>query len=223
MKKCFGWGVTVLSILLLIGILSNGHALDCTGSAGPECAGDVDAWLAAHPTISHAMIWEDPVAGPLNYPAWPSSRRKALITAFQTAWNGGSYGLTDPPANMLNLGDNDPAQTVLAAGDAWSLYISYVAHSLALEMGHRVSWSLLDYSNQDLAIFLDSREMFSWNASYQGYMISNYGAVPAPPDFTYSFLVNTAIIAPNRLTTITGLLDWSRNHLSTTMLAIPQL
>jgi hypothetical protein len=60
----------------------------------------------------------------------------------------------------------------------------------------------------------DSRATFNWNAAEGGYEITfNHGAVvPCAPNIGYSLLYNN-LLAPSRVGTIVGVLDWSRTNL----------
>ena len=173
---------------------------------------DVDAWLTAHPAIRNAIIWEAP-CGTQAYPGWNAPMKAALANAFKMAWNFASVMTVDPVPNLKTLADTDTVVQILLQSDAWSMFLAYVAQSLAVEIGNRVGWSIAGYSSTGLAQLFDSRETFRWNAGQLGYEITfNHGvALPCAPNMGYSLLYS--MIGGNRFSTIAGLLDWCRSNL----------
>ncbi len=175
---------------------------------------NVDEWLSDHSTVRNALIWETS-SGIQRYTDWSSNRKNQLQHAVELALTDRSVVLTDPPPNAANPADDASATTVLAVEHAWPLFMTYVARSLAVEIGRLVPWSILGYSSEELALLLDSREMFQWSSSYGGYQIDgNLGCViPAPPEYTSSFLIGNGLIAHNRIDTIGNVLDWCRQNM----------
>src|SRR6185436_13253827 len=179
--------------------------------------GDLNAWLTANPNVANAIVWEDP-AGAVSQPQWYADRKQKLLNRFTSAWNTTFLLLEDPPRNTLTLADTDPATTVISEPDAWDLYLTYVAYSLAAEIGGWTSWSIAGYSNDDLALLLDSRKMFQWNNARNGYEIHEgngpEGVVPASPWTTMLFLYENGIYTcRSRVDVIARLLDWCRDNL----------
>ncbi|HEX8694734.1 MAG TPA: hypothetical protein VF746_20075 [Longimicrobium sp.] len=179
-----------------------------------EAAPDLAAWLAAHPAVCSALVWESP-SGALAYPGWPQSRKDALRAAFLGAWNRQPTGLADPPANLAALADNAFPTTVISEAQAWGLFAAHVGLSLAIELGQWVPWSLTGYPADQLPYLLDSREMFRWRAAQSGYEVefSKGAATPAPPDVVFAFLGTQGLIGHDRLSTLGKLLEWSRANL----------
>ena len=175
---------------------------------------NVDEWLRDHSAVRNALIWETS-SGIQRYTDWSSNRKNQLQDAVELALADRSLVLTDPPPNAENPDDDASATTVLAEEHAWPLFMTYVARSLAVEIGRFVSWSILSYSSEELALLLDSREMFQWSSSYGGYQIDgNQGRViPAPPEYTSSFLIGNGLIAHNRIGTIGNVLAWCRRNM----------
>jgi hypothetical protein len=178
-----------------------------------EAMPDVAAWLAAHPAIANAILWES-ASGVQAYPAWSAAMRADLANAFKQAWNFSSVMTTDPVPNKKVLADADSVVQIIDQSYAWPMFLAYVAQSLAVEIGSRVGWSLTGYSATGLAQLFDSRETFHWNAGAGGYEITfSHGvAVPCAPNQGYSLLY-AGMIGSNRSSTIAGLLDWCRSHL----------
>jgi hypothetical protein len=167
---------------------------------------DLDAWLTAHPDIAKTIIWEAPGGTTRAYPEWPAEQKAELIAAFQAAWKGDALPLTDPPSNMLNA-----VKTIIPEAQARPLYLAHAGHSLAVEIARTVSWSLLEYAQDNLKLLFDSRGMFLWRDAEAGYEVSY--AVPAPPSIEFAFMRFKGLIALTRRATIARLLDWCRSHL----------
>ncbi len=173
----------------------------------------LDKWLAQHPTVSEAIIWET-ADGPQPYSTWPVEKRDQLRKAFPFGY---PFQLVDPPPNMRNLGDYDYPGTFLSEEHAWALYLNHVAQSLANEFWNAFGWSLEDLSAENLSIMLDSRSFFSWSPTTDNYVLFGHiggRALPAPPDQVYAFLSTNNLIAEDRIQTIGRLLNWCRHNLT---------
>jgi hypothetical protein len=178
-----------------------------------ESVPDVHAWLHSHPAVSAAIVWETPEII-LDYLHWSASMLSDLTQAFTAAWRHTESFPTDPLPNKKDLGDREPVQQILAFSDAWLMYIAYVAQSLAVEIGQRVTWSVTTLSANGLAQLFDSRKTFAWKIAEMGYQIDSiFGSVmPCSPQTAYSFLFPEKI-AGSRFDTICRLLDWCRTYL----------
>jgi len=179
--------------------------------------GDLTTWLAANPNVANCIVWENP-GGPVGQPAWHADRKQKLLDRFAAAWNTTFLLLEDPPPNTATLSDTDPPTTVLSESDAWELYLTYVSYSLAAEIGGWTSWSITGYSNDQLAMLLDSRQMFRWNNARSGYEILEgngpNGVIPAAPWTTLLFLYENGIYTcRSRVDVIARLIDWCRDNL----------
>lgn len=177
-------------------------------------------WLDQHPNVRDAINWEFENSGIKNYDNWEECCKSFLQNAFEFAWYFGGVwrGLTiiDPAPNQYILEEDKEAITGLDGIHAFSLYISYVAHCLAVEMKERVPWSLLEYAQEGLEILLDGRHMFWLDVTNQCYSIFKYAhgvALPAPPDFSFYFFKRNSFIEPNRIETIVRIINWSRDNL----------
>lgn len=173
-------------------------------------------WLNSHPNVRDTIVWES-ADGAIKYSEWPTDKKEALQEAFFTAWIGDPITLTDPPPNLSNLNDDQFPSTVISEDNAWALYIAYVAHCLMVEMKGWLTWSLTEYETRDLLILFDSRQLFKRdnNSGNYGFDFEFTWVIPAPPQFTYEFLLNNNIlVANNRFETITHLTQWCRGNLS---------
>ncbi|WP_128544812.1 hypothetical protein [Larkinella soli] len=186
------------------------------GGQAASALPDLFAWLQANPKIAGSIVWEDGT-GIRSWPSWSALQQTQLWVAFQKAWQGSSIYVPEIPANLLTHADDEGATTVYSVNHAWGYFRASVGHALALELGHRVSWSVLDYSDQQLAQLFSGREMFYWNDSPQGYLLSSgyHGAVtPGPPLKSYQFMKDNGMISPVRLTTISRAVNWARFNLT---------
>jgi hypothetical protein len=185
---------------------------------GNEMTVDLSTWLPAHPAVADSIRWQD-ASGVHPWPTWSGSWKSDLQTALDLACHGDSIPVAEIPENLATLADGDFPTTILAPSDAWAYFLASVAQSLAAEVGNQLLWRLDEYSADQLAELLDSRAMFNWNDIPAGYCIGNdivHGwIVPAPPLFTYHFLVSNHLIDPrSRPDTIANLLNWCRSNLN---------
>lgn len=188
---------------------------------------DLHAWLNTVPRIRDAIAWEG-FGGTRTYSDWSNDQKADLRTFFELAWQNREVGLTDPPPNAAHLSDGSFPLTVLAESDAWPLFLSHVAQSLAVEAGGRVPWSIANESPDNLALLFDSRKTFNfelvsimpsneWEVSWGlwAYRIPNsFGfALPCPAQMAYHFLLHNHLIGRSALATIALTLEWCRDNL----------
>src|SRR4051812_11253531 len=105
----------------------------------------LDTWLANHPQVHAAIYWQKPPGSTSSggkYAQWSAKRKGLLRDAYKKALNGEPTGLVDPPPNQRALADADTAETWITEHDAWHLYVTHVAHSLAVETEQRVPWQM---------------------------------------------------------------------------------
>jgi hypothetical protein len=168
-------------------------------------------WLALHPHVASAIMWEDQGGGLSNYTHWHSDRRNALNAEYAAFAAGKPTQLKHPPANLLTMKDDQFASTRISADDAWRLWLAHVACGLWCEIGRQVPWSIADYPQSALRILFDSREMFRWRntpapgeEAYGGAALSGYEfedrvggwIVPGPPAQMLRWLRDTGIVKP---------------------------
>jgi len=201
------------------GITPNGEVLRC--------------WLDQNPLVALSLIWQevDPVTGDVtlqSYPSWPEYRKADLDWAFYVFYTGIEGELKDnmpsapdPPFNMIPP-DALNVATGLNSQQAWVLYTATVGHSLALEIGGFVPWSVKDYSFDDLMTIFSGTRMFKageWtynvpdngghsSATFIGHWI--YGVTHAIPTNTFRFFVDNDIIRSTHYYTIARFLQWGR-------------
>ena len=198
------------------GVTLNGEVLEC--------------WLALHPQIRFSMFWQEVdtngnVDG-MTYNEWPSFMKNSLNVNFfhYYQWLSGNLAsfsgseLPSPPFNQVQLQDGQTAVTAFSGFAARSLYVQNVAHSLALEIGGFVPWSILNYDPTDLFRILSS--LFLFNAGHYLDFDTEFNGwwprgrvTPAPPTVTFQFLVDENILRPTHYDTIVRLMKWGRDHM----------
>jgi hypothetical protein len=210
-------------------ITPNGEVLHC--------------WLAFHPEVRKHLIWEyidygplDPLgtltgqAAPAVWEDWSDFDRALLDAAFYHAYlyldsGATAFGgpvLPDAPDNQILLADDESDVTFFSEFDAKRMYMATVAHSLALEIGGFVPWSITTYNDDDLDVLFNAHyqvkvEYDTWtingvDRSYLGYRPGQINVSEAPPVTTFNWLVANNIIGPNHLLTVGRLLEWGRAH-----------
>ncbi|MBL8611891.1 MAG: hypothetical protein JNL38_31395 [Myxococcales bacterium] len=216
-----------------------------------DCPPDLDAWLAAHPNVAAAMKWqyrnttanayEPAPSDQLAYPQWSAAMKQYLEASYHARYTALCKGtpftetLRDPPPNVDETAV-DPMErpyTSIPAADAQLLYLSTVAHALAVEIGHFVPWSVTSYDAASLAILFDSGAMMSrevFSASYaiggwfSAYVASHRDAnrgltVPPPPYKAYRLMrgqgpgATVNLVGATRFETIVNLTLWARTRL----------
>lgn len=225
---------------------------DWTGLVEPGVTGItkdgkvLEAWLELYPHVGANLVWaelnpnlgvKDPwgmqvgVVTHLAYPNWTAAMKDELHVAVYHAWKylhdgATSFGGPVLPAiakNQMILKDKEGAKTLLSHDDAWKLYLATVAHSLAVELGGFVPWSIVNDKASDLAVLLNAATMFnhiggmSWYVSdvavrsESGYFI--HDVLPAPPTLNFEFMLANDMIRPDHTRTIARYFDWGRKAL----------
>jgi hypothetical protein len=180
-------------------------------------------WLYQPPYIDRAIIWEDET-GAHPWHMWSAARKAELNEAFERAWLREPIPVAEIPPNQLHPGDHEQPSTVLSVDDAWSYFKASVAQTLALELGggwapdgqRSAWWSIKNFSAEQLAQLIDSREMFRWNASPTGYKIDRFyhgSAVPAPSWYAYAFMARNDLIGETQFETLGRVIRWCMDNL----------
>jgi hypothetical protein len=195
-------------------------------------------WLDLHPHVRKQIVWHEYVSpvprteGPgkprgivdklMPYDTWTEDMKIWLDVSVYWAYtylDGGletfsGQFLPAVPPNLLDFEDCEGATTIVTHDDAWKLYLGTIAHSLAVELGRFVPWSVVGYSDPDLRLLFHSDELIK--AGHVGFgSIELYGyrprfTIPAPPTTTFEFLVNRDLIRPTAFTTVGQLLEFGR-------------
>lgn len=217
--------------------------------AGPSKPASVETWLDSHTTIRDAIRLEATSSSNLisntlvenQYVSWSAADKAALESAFTSEWNWlyrysnylSNYGidqfsmplycseciddLTSTPNSfpMVILTDDELSKKV---------YISFVAHTLAVEIGNKVSWSITSLSTANLHHLLNSRSVMQRYGSV-GYLFgqptfqvndrSKYlgNITPSTPRYAQAFLQKNSLVKSTHLATITALMEWARDNM----------
>ncbi len=173
-------------------------------------------------------------ADPAVYDDWIAINKGLLDEYFYHAYNYlksgakvfGGPPIPDVPTNQITLDDAEQPYTFFFASDAKRLYLATVAHSLALEIGGFLPWSVTTYKPEDLEVLFNSHHLLSvayssWTfngkvRSYTGYTPvggkDGGSLIPAPPVTTFNFLLANNVIQGNHINTVGQLLEWGRKH-----------
>jgi len=196
-------------------------------------------WLELHPRVRASIVWNEYHSPGVMYPPgtkvrgiaqkhlpydqWTEDMKTWLDVSVYWAhayleggldWFPGQY-LPDTPPNLVQLGDHEWATTVLERDDVWKLYLGTIAHSLALEIGRFVPWSIADYTDMDLRLLFHSdllvqpqKSTTTGVATFVGYQPKR--VLPSPPTRVFEFFVYEDLIRPSAFSTVAKLLQWGR-------------
>lgn len=190
---------------------------------------NIQNWIENHPQVHAAIHWDKRIGSTASggpYDQWSAKRKQLLQKAYDAAVNQQPTGLPDPVPNFCSVGDGAWPGTAISDDHAWQLYVTHVAHTLAVETEQRVPWSIATqyYDKTSLRILLDSRKFFTCLPT-GGYAFDYYEsgfAVPAPPDLSYAFLRDNDLIeTPSEAgsldypgDTIGRVLGWCRDNMT---------
>ena len=185
-------------------------------------------WLIKHSKIPNAIIWrenaskENPNGIPYNYNLWGQDKKRELSNTFWNTILDILPGLNEAPDCTVNLsGDGTVYSTDIKPHDAWIYYITYVAHSIRVEVDRLVHWSILRYNSNQLEFLLDSKTIFEYFKDDDCYSIIrsdkslfSHGAITiGDPVRVYDFIDNEKLIGMTRWGTIGRFLGWCRDKL----------
>src|SRR5262245_45363237 len=216
----------------------------CPGVGGVTINGEVlHCWLNNNPQVRAHIIWEmmkftgevDEFgtavveAAPVPYDQWAWPLQHDLDVAFYYAYdylknggtNFGGLALPDAPPNQLTLADGDHATNKFSTADAWRLYVGTIAHSLAMEVGGFLPWSVVSYKPGDLDLLFNGHYLVRVSyrktagpvsplGSFAGYVPYGDQTIAAPPVLTFEYLVGNDMVRGNHKATIGQILEWTR-------------
>jgi hypothetical protein len=185
-------------------------------------------WLNKHTNLSNAIIWrensskDNPKGIPYAYNTWEDDKKQELSKTFWNTLLDILPGLNDVPDTTINLSDDGTVySTDLKPDDAWIYYITYIAHTIRVEIDKLVHWSILRYNSTQLEFLLDSRTFFEYSENNEVYSIIrwdsslfSHGAVTmGDPVRIYDFIDNEKLIGITRWGTVGRFLGWCRDNL----------
>ncbi|HNO26301.1 MAG TPA: hypothetical protein PKK94_25195, partial [Leptospiraceae bacterium] len=183
--------------------------------ANSEGVPDLQEWLEENASIAEAIVWEDGENN-LKYTEWDDARKEDLAGIFKKVWNSETLFQSDPLPNRADLKKDDEACQILDETDAWTMFASYTAHGLMMEIKGELDWSIKKYSALGLSELFDSIRMLYRNGGSEDYTVDDdFGyALPCEPKTAYKFLTKNKIIKSDRKSTIEAMLEWCRSNLS---------
>ena len=164
--------------------------------------------LFANPRIRSRLNWEN-AAGIVNFIDWTAERTDELTDAIM------DLERRAPASPPLPDVSGNPNPYVLDEVSAWSIYARQIAVSLWVEKNGLVEWSLLDVTDDELALILDGRSWFERNAANGYYSLAGPVGYVTPwnPHASYDFLANFGLVKEDHLSTIYALTNWMTIHL----------
>lgn len=237
----------ILKILVVIGLFllplrCSDKNVDVEGLPQP----DLRDWLDAHPDIKSAIKIEQESATSfyfggalteLSYDQWSEEDKALLDAAFARSWywiyQSGSasevgaaefsmpLSCTYCEARLLTH-PTSGAFTVIPEALSKTVYMSYVAQSLALEAGEALNWSVATASAANLHHLLNSRSMMHRMSGSTDFFFGEPGGggdarikyigrvSPATPIFVYNWARAQGILKETEQATVVALLEWLR-------------
>jgi hypothetical protein len=183
-------------------------------------------WLNKHTNLSKAIIWRENASKDnpkgIPYDTWELDKKQELSMTFWKTLMDILPGLSEVPDTTINLSDDRTVySTNLKPDDAWTYYITYIAHTLRVEIDKLVHWSILRYNSTQLEYLLDSRTFFEYSENDNVYSVIrwdnshfSHGAVTiGDPVRIYDFIDNEKLIGMTRWGTVGRFLGWCRDNL----------
>jgi hypothetical protein len=189
--------------------------------------------LLSDPALAASIVWEGP-SGPVAYPAWDAGQKRGLARALELVDAGLPAGLKAPPEPILplklrddvldraKLGAEESQETCeddghvfYSADEAWTLYLAHVAHSLWLERGRKVAWSLRDMTPEERALLLDSRRLQKRKDAheFEATRFAMGHALSWDPALAYRFLEGKGMLGTTPEETVFALTSWASRNL----------
>lgn len=130
---------------------------------------DVDEWLTSHPAVATQLQWYQARLGlrATPYTRWQKPLKDRLRKSFSKAWRWLDSGDSKPlrgeifaPTNLQAGTDTAYPTTKIALSTAEEVFLRYVAISLAMEISHRLPWSVTSYTSSQLGTLFDGTKWF---------------------------------------------------------------
>ncbi len=169
---------------------------------------NVDSLLSANPEIRSSILWTNRI-NTISYENWSPVMKQELQIAVDDLINSRTPFDLDglPPVTQV-----DTYSLSISESTAWEYYIAYVAQSIVADIVNLVPWKLSELNETSLSVLFNSRSMIHFDFDCNEF--SFVCVTPAPPDYTYRFLEDNALIGATRLETITRVIEWCKrlNH-----------
>ncbi|MEZ4870657.1 MAG: hypothetical protein R2827_00130 [Bdellovibrionales bacterium] len=216
--------------------------IDVEGSEAPN----LRTWLSNNSAVANSINLEDAqtpsffggaTLSETNYVSWSESDKELLDAAFARAWQrlyNSAYTGQDEfempmpcsscITNLMTSPTNTPL-TEISENFGKFIYMTYVAHSLAVEIGGAVNWSVAASSSSELHHFFNSRSMMHRKYYDAGFFVGKPAAgagdmrikylgraTPATANFSYRWLVDNNLLKTTQAETINAVLQWFRDN-----------
>jgi hypothetical protein len=177
---------------------------------------DPNDWLGRNPAVAAAVIWERPGGALHPWRDWSRAERSALYDAFWRARMDQEAGIPEAPPEAAPEAADRPAGTWFPAGLAWRVFVAHVGQTLAAEEARWVPWRVTGHAPEQLAVLVDSRAFFRWDAQASRYAVNTWtsGSVtPGDPVLAFRFLRQNGMLGATPRQSVERLLEWCRANL----------
>jgi hypothetical protein len=163
--------------------------------------------LLDNPQIAGAMIWEDET-GIYAWPDWTEQQKADLNRHLNDLEAGAEFPISGPP----ELHEDK----TFSKADAWLIYLTHAAHSLWLDANEKVAWRLESFTQDQIALLLDSRKLITFEKE-DHYYFDVYNGMGRITDwniaFSYEFMRARDFILPDQRSTAMAFASWCRTYL----------
>ncbi|MBX2822357.1 MAG: T9SS type A sorting domain-containing protein [Rhodothermaceae bacterium] len=179
-------------------------------TTGLNAFGQYEAYevLLNAPDISPSVTWySDNSTLPVAYADWSDQQKADLRAIIESLEAGEAYPMDAPPQLVTSY--------YISRDDAWTIFLSHIAHSLWVEVNQKVPWSILEYEKENLDLLFDGSLMFSCpGVDTCVFNTSTYGRVTDwNVRLTYDFLSQQGMIRETAEETLWAFTYWGRRNL----------
>jgi hypothetical protein len=168
-------------------------------------------WLNKNTKVRDSIKWVAPNRKTYSYKDWNEVETNQLDQMYTEIASKGSY---QTPELFFNYNPHGMPY-LLSRDDAWTLFLVYIAQSLAVEISGKTKWSLTKYPQDWLDNLLSSAEVYSVNDKGMYIILHEINGyiTPGNPYFPYTLLQAEEMIGTSKSNTTAKLLEWCRQNL----------
>lgn len=203
----------------------------CASTAHADPAASMWTWLANNPRVESSVIWVNPVSGvERKISSWTQAERDSLTAAYNLLSTQGSAGLSESSPQTPNISGANVTQARYTTNTAWAYWVAFVAQSLVVEVEQKVPWSVVGFSDRELAMLFHSKSLYfglvgDGTVYIRDYISGTYaapaGAAPVAaegplsvtlgdPGRLFAFLRDTGLIDSSTRGTTERVANWAR-------------
>lgn len=180
----------------------------------------LDRWIRETPRIRDAIVWRPDGNTALHYRDWSTEDKRRLAALYDALVTTGTTDLPVEPAisEFRYSADENPDGQHAVASVSYSLdiarntFFAHLAQSLFCEIRNLGSWSVLGFSDDELALLFDSIHMYGWDSDQERHVLFvPLGlATPGDPGRVFEWLRASAMIQGDSRSTVITFLEWCR-------------